>query len=89
MIMIIGFIISVIAAFILFFVGVCNDKEGYFPLGFIFCTIAEFAIVLGILLFSDNEETPRAIDVYRGKTTLEITYKDGIAIDTVVVWKEE
>lgn len=29
------------------------------------------------------------IDVYRGRTTLEITYKDSIAIDSVVVWKEE
>lgn len=29
------------------------------------------------------------IDVYRGKTTLEITYRDSIAIDSVVVWKEE
>lgn len=28
------------------------------------------------------------IDVYRGKTTLEITYRDNIAIDSVVVWKE-
>lgn len=37
--------------------------------------------------FSDKQITP--IDVYRGKTTLEITYKDSIAIDSVVVWKEE
>lgn len=29
------------------------------------------------------------IDVYRGKTILEITYRDSIAIDSVVVWKEE
>ena len=29
------------------------------------------------------------MDVYRGKTTLEITYRGGIAIDTTVVWKEE
>ena len=28
------------------------------------------------------------IDVYRGKTTLEITYRDSIAIDSTVVWKE-
>lgn len=28
------------------------------------------------------------MDVYRGRTTLEITYKDGIPIDTVVVFKE-
>ena len=37
--------------------------------------------------FSDKPITP--IDVYRGKTTLEITYKDSIAIDSVVVWKKE
>ena len=30
---------------------------------------------------------PKAIDVYRDKTTLEITYKNNIPIDTVVVWK--
>lgn len=36
--------------------------------------------------FSDKPITP--IDVYRGRTTLEITYKDSIAIDSVVVWKE-
>lgn len=30
---------------------------------------------------------PSAIDVYRGKTTLEITYRDSVAIDSVVVYK--
>ena len=30
---------------------------------------------------------PTAIDVYRGKTTLEVTYKNGVPIDTVVVFK--
>ena len=30
---------------------------------------------------------PTAIDVYEGRTTLEITYKDGIPIDSTVVWK--
>lgn len=30
---------------------------------------------------------PQAIDVYRGKTTLEIIYKDSIPIDSVVVFK--
>jgi len=33
------------------------------------------------------EINPRAIDVYRGKTTLEITYKDSIPVDSVVVFK--
>lgn len=32
---------------------------------------------------------PSAIDVYQGKTTLQITYEDSIPIDTVVVFKPE
>ena len=34
----------------------------------------------------DLEATPTALDVYRGKTTLEITYRDSVAIDSVVVY---
>lgn len=30
---------------------------------------------------------PLAIDVYRGKTTLQITYKNNVPIDTTVVYK--
>jgi hypothetical protein len=33
------------------------------------------------------EVKPTAIDVYRGKTTLEITYRDSVAVDSVVVYK--
>jgi hypothetical protein len=29
------------------------------------------------------------MDVYRGKATLEITYKDGIPVDSVVVFKNK
>lgn len=32
---------------------------------------------------------PKAIDVYRDKTTLEITYKNSVPIDSVVVWKNK
>ena len=34
-------------------------------------------------------EKPKAIDVYRGNTTLEITYKNGIAVDSTVVFKNK
>ena len=37
-----------------------------------------------LLIYYDN---PQAIDVYRGKTTLEITYRDSVAVDSVVVYK--
>ena len=33
--------------------------------------------------------TTTAMDVYQDKTTLEITYKDGIPVDSVVVFKDK
>ena len=47
-------------------------------------------ILLGILYPIWNDmysDTPTALDVYRGKTTLEITYRDSVAVDSVVVIK--
>ena len=32
---------------------------------------------------------PKAIDVYKGETTLRITYQDGVPIDSTVVWKSK
>ena len=34
-----------------------------------------------------HKDVPTALDVYRGKTTLEITYRDSVAIDSTVVYK--
>ena len=34
-----------------------------------------------------EKHRPSALDVYRGKTTLEITYRDSVAVDSVVVYK--
>ena len=46
---------------------------------------------VGAILIAESqyEKNPSAMDVYQGKTTLEITYKDGVAIDSVVVFKDE
>lgn len=43
------------------------------------------ALLLGITISMGNE--PRAIDVYRGNTELEIHFINNIPQDTVVVWK--
>ena len=45
-------------------------------------------IVIGVTIgiCTPNYE-PTALDVYRGKTTLEITYRDSVAIDSTVVYK--
>lgn len=47
-----------------------------------------FFIVVRIVIniMTPNNE-PTALDVYRGKTTLEITYRDSVAVDSVVVYK--
>ena len=52
---------------------------------FITIFLLTLGILVSLLVLSD---TPQAIDVYRGKTTLEITYKDGVAVDSTVVFKK-
>lgn len=47
-----------------------------------------FSCLLFVSLFAlINYNEPTALDVYRGKTTLEITYRDSVAIDSTVVYK--
>lgn len=41
------------------------------------------------IMLGEIEDEPTAMDVYKGKTTLEIIYKDGVAIDSVVVFKDD
>lgn len=35
----------------------------------------------------DRRVEKAMLDVYRGKTTLEITYRDSVAVDSTVVYK--
>ena len=45
---------------------------------------------LSAYVFNQGDSNkPQAIDVYRGNTTLEITYRDSVAIDSVVVFKNK
>lgn len=49
------------------------------------------AICIYVALTDDgcpySKNTPTALDVYRGKTTLKITYRDSVAIDSTVIYK--
>lgn len=61
--------------------------------------IPEYVLVIisaisGILLMlgrndfiEQHTNIPTALDVYQDKTTLQITYRDSIPVDTVVVFK--
>lgn len=54
-----------------------------------FCAII-ISMLFAVTLTIDNSEIkPTALDVYQGKTTLEITYRDSIPVDSVVVFKFE
>ncbi len=57
----------------LFFIGLLT--------GIIFMSII-------VAIVTDVIYKPTAMDVYQGKTTLEITYRQGIAIDSTVVYKD-
>lgn len=52
-------------------------------------TIMCSVIVTIVLIDYNSKDNPTALDVYEGKTTLEITYRDSIPIDSIVVFKEE
>ena len=82
---IIGLIISIVAlAIILIF----DKKEnGECFKSWITILLSCWALSCFILLITYNE--PTTLDVYRGKTTLEITYRDSVAVDSVVVYKME
>ena len=76
-------IVSTIAlAFILWYA----QKEDIEP-SLVWLTIIFSCFALGSLVSLINYNEPTTLDVYRGKTTLEITYKDSVAIDSVVVYK--
>ena len=53
-------------------------------------TIALTLIIAGMLniIIHQATEAPSALDVYKGKTVLKITYEDKIPVDTVVVYKK-
>lgn len=49
-----------------------------------------FVAAIALLIDSQNNNTssPSALDVYRGKTNLVVTYSDSVATDSVVVFKK-
>ena len=57
----------------------------------VFVWMGSLSLTVAVLMFTSILETknphPTALDVYRGKTTLEITYRDSVAVDSVVVYK--
>lgn len=75
--MVVGLLISLICLFL----------KRYDSIG---GTIALTLSVVGILnvIIYHATEAPSALDVYKGKTVLKITYEDKVPVDTVVIYKK-
>lgn len=79
-----GGIILIIISIVMF--SIANSNKSFF-------TSALAGMILSVGVMKCHEEvnknvTPTALDVYRGKTTLEIVYRDSVAVDSVVVFKK-
>ena len=52
------------------------------------CTLFCVGVVTILCWAIDRDITPTAMDVYQGKTTLSITYEDGVPVDSIVIFKK-
>lgn len=81
-------IILIAIGYIGLFLAINFDKwrnEAFALSSVAFCILG-FVVLIRCVI--NRDINPTTIDVYRGRTTLEITYKDGVAVDTVVTFKE-
>lgn len=67
---------------------VLSIKRGEGPLGLISGILLTIAGLFGSWIINKHNAPPTAIDVYRNKTTLEIKYRDGIPVDSLVIFKD-
>ena len=74
-------IVLIIASF-----SIACDRDFYVDTRWIWFTFTFLLLVLLVLILFQMKK-PTAMDVYQDKTTLEITYKNGVPVDSVVVWK--
>ena len=91
--MIIGAIIVGILICILIILSfhISNNSTEDFDIGIIIGYFMTILMVIEIYFLSNiiGKPTPSAIDVYQGKTTIEYTIRDGVKVDSVVVFKKE
>jgi hypothetical protein len=87
-----GLVVLGLLILLILFVIFAIDSSGKakFDLGVFFGIIISILLAGEIVLLSSILEDPKptAIDVYRGKTTLEYTIRDSVKIDSVVVFKD-
>jgi hypothetical protein len=80
-------IFAVLLAVTMYVISKTNDSDDIMIATGVGAVIMLF-IITGILILKDIYNPPiTPMDVYQNKTTLQITYKDSVIVDSVVVWK--
>lgn len=83
----IAFLIIATITFIAMMTEPDNRLKKKEKLMFLLVFLLAIAMVMFIRLFESKIE-PTAMDVYQNKTTLQVTYRDGVPVDSVVVFKQ-
>lgn len=81
--MLLAFIILNIFGIAVFLLALCTEDNDGTVLA-----ISCACFIIGFICYVSND-TPTAMDVYKGKTTIEVTYRDSVAVDSVVVFKDK
>lgn len=84
---IIGSILIFIACIIAIIDYIVEDNNRWTGALILISTLIGAELLSAGIIQKTLSEYPQAIDVYRGNTMLQITYKDSIPVDTVVVFK--
>lgn len=82
-------VVFLVASILLLIMGVTIEgNQAGFILGMCFIVFSVCTTSFACRILNKNEKKLTPIEVYRGNTTLQITYRDSIPVDSVVVWKK-
>ena len=65
----------------------CLSLKRYSSIVWTITLTLNIAGILNVIIYHATE-APSALDVYKGKTVLKITYEDKVPVDTVVIYKK-
>ena len=83
------FTILAIASLVMIVVGTAEREVGVVIIGIIALIACISIIAICIKNINQTYNTIPAIEVYRGNTSLQITYIDNIPQDTIVIYKHK
>ena len=80
-------VILLVAGVCFLFIAVWNERN--FEPAIVIAALIDLTIGICLIGREINPERIEPIEVYRGHTTLQITYQDSVVLDSTVVWLDE